>query len=368
LTQLALKELRHAIKEEPKYEYNWFQFFHFASDPTHDQPIASDFDEALLDRENEIRMVATILASAARGSSATVFFVGPQGSGRTSLVNFLLHLNQLTQAQSVNVALPPIRDLLMYKPDKVMNYFAQNVPKQAKLLILDDCQELGGNLGDIVKMQQINQPLKLLITTPAHLIMLREHEEFTMPWKPAVISPLQERDAVSFLKNRLTNGLREPAKYPAIIESESVFKIIYEFGMGVPGLMLRLLKQSFLLAYHKDKGTLNKETTQEACAKGGYIAAIEQMVKSKLSEKMFEILLTLHFLTDFVPGPQGFEGAIANQLEDELEVDRSTIVHYLTELYEAGLVTKHKRGKPVYYKVTEPAETALELECVRRLS
>jgi len=297
-----------------------------------------------------------------------VFFIGPRGSGRTSLVNFLMHLNQLAQAQSVNVALPPIKDLVMYKPDKVTNYFTQIMPKQTKLLILDDCQELGANLGDIVKLQLVNQPLKLLVTTPAHLIMLREHEEFTMPWKPAFVSPLEERDAVSFLKERIMHVLKEPAKYSAVIESESVFKTIREFGMGVPGLMLHLLKHSFLLAYHKNEGTIDKETIQEACGRGGYIAAMEQMIKSKPSEKIFEILLTLHFMTNFAPGPQGFEGATANQLEDELEVDRSTIVHYLTELLEAGLVTKQKKGKPVYYKVTEPAETAIELECVRRLS
>lgn len=149
----------------------------------------------------------------------------------------------------MNVALPPIRDIVLYKPDKVTNYFTQNIPKQAKLLILDDCQELGANLGDIAKMQLINQPLKLLVTTPAHLIMLRELEEFTMPWKPAFVSPLEERDAVMFLKDRITHGLNEPTKHSAIIESESVFKIIREYGMGVPGLMLHLLKHSFLLAY-----------------------------------------------------------------------------------------------------------------------
>jgi DNA-binding transcriptional ArsR family regulator len=368
LTELALKELRHAIKEEPKYEYNWFQYFHFADDPTKKQPIASDFDATFVDRENETRMLATILASAAKGSSATVFFVGPQGSGRTSLVNFLLHLNQLAEAQSVEVALPPIKDLVLYKPDKVTNYFTQKISSQTKLLVLDDCQELGANLSDIVKMQLANQPLKLLVTTPAHLIMLREHEEFTMPWKTAFVTPLEEKDAISFLKDRIIQTMNDSVKHSAIIESESMLKIICEFGMGVPGLMLDLLKYSLLLAYHRNKETLDKETVTETCTKGGYCAAVEQMIKSKLSEKMFEMLLTLHLLTNFAPGPQGFEGATANQLEDGLEVDRSTIVHYLTELYEAGLVTKQKKGKPVYYKLTVPAETALELECVRRLS
>jgi len=363
-TQLALRILKQAIKEELKYEYNWFRFFHFKADPTEPSPLSENFDEELIDRQKEIQSLAMILASASKGSSAILFLIGPVGSGRSSLVNFLLHLNKLADADSVETLLVPVKELAMYKPDRITDYLARY--KQARLLILEDCQELGPVLADILRGSLPPAPLKVIVTTPAHLLALRQHDEFGFSWKTLPVMPLGEKDAISFMRNVLTRELEPSSQYTSLLQSESVLKHICEFGMGIPSMMLRLLRQSFIMAYTKDLSKLDEKIVDEIGIRGGYQAALEGIVRNKLGEKLFEVLLALNWQTNFALGFEGTEGATANQLEEELDVDRTTIAHYLSELNQMGLVTKYKRGKPVYYRLTEATQVAIELECLKR--
>jgi len=363
---IRFQTLKEAIKGEARYEYNWFQFFGLKKDPTDSVPVTADFDANLVDRQAEIKMIAMILASAAKGSSAIVTLVGPEGSGRTSLANFLMHLNTLATPQNIEILAVPMRELVMYKPDRISDFFTERVPKDTNLLMLDDCEDLGSTLADIVRESVVRQSLKFIVTSPAHLLALRERDESVAQWKVITVKPLTERDAVSFLRGVIMRSLEEDSRYASLVESEAVLKTIYASGMGVPGLMLKLLRQSFLLAYNKDMRLLDKASVVEAAAKGGYEDAVRHLTKSKLSEKLFETLLALHLTTNFLLGPQGYDGATANQLEEDLEVDRSTVVHYLSQLHEKGLVTKRKHGRLVYYKVPQPAQVAVELDCIKR--
>lgn len=367
LTSVALQSLKQAMLREVRYEYNWFQYFRMKNDPTESEPVNSDFDANLVDRQQEARTIGLILGSAAKGSSAIILLLGPVGSGRTSLVNFLLHLNEQASQEKIRCHKVSLRELTMYKPDRIADYFEKNMAKDTKLLILDDVEELGDKLLEALTTQVPRAVLKLVVTTPAHFLALRHRDELVSRWRMALVSPLTERDSLAFLKNIMTRALQRSSDYSSLFESDAVPRMICEYGMGIPGLTLNLLRQCFLLAYQKDSPRLDKTTVLEVARRGAYEVALKQIIEHKLTEKLFEVLFTLYFMTSFVPGAQGAEGGTANQLEEQLDMDRTTVAHYLSELYEMGVVTKQKRGKPVYYKVPEPVQAALELDCVKRI-
>lgn len=331
----------------------WF-YFQMKRDPFL-TPVEKGATNYFVDREEIVEDIIFQIGVAARGIPNTILLIGPHGSGKTSIINYVRNiLEKLREESKEDYNLHGdvySAEYLFGLPDEI-DEDAETQPwlKKAGIdrdfLLIDDAKP---NHVKAINREFVKSKLKLFSLSPLDLDEVISSLHFTP--KVIFIPPLSFDDSIEMLEKRVQITIEKlDEKFPIeqLFKNEAL-KLIWECSMGMPLLMLKNCSKALELVADLKAHIVSKDVAKRACnitksyrAKEG----IKELTKTK-NELVGKIIET---------------GCSPTELSSILQKDRTTISRQLNELKRQGLVETTYMGRESIFKATLPSRIAYELK------
>jgi predicted transcriptional regulator len=325
--------------------------------------ISSEEIDYFVNMEDIVESIIYDVGVASRGISITTLLVGPAGSGKTSILQYVKAVLDKLKQQHPNEysligELHPSYSLFEKaegSDEENVQLWVKTSKESRDYLFIDDAK-------------------------PAHIRTIMR-EFLTTKFKVFAISPLEYEDVYSslsiapktlflhqldfnavglILDKRIRRALMDQTSEITILDlfEDEALKIIHKYGMGVPGLILKCASKSLNLL-------------QDTYSHGVPLNLEKQKVTSDMAIRACKITECLQALTEFGNlGRTKMEvleqilkiGRTPTEISSVLKKDRTTISRHLNELREMGLVEFVTRGRESVYEATEPTKVRIEIE------
>jgi len=305
-----------------------------------------------VNREKIVEDIIFQIGVAARGIPSTILLVGPYGSGRTTIINYVKNiLDALNESEDYNLQGEVFSaEYLFGLPDEIDEEFdTQPWIKKAGVdrdyLLIDDVKP---NHIKTINREFVKSRLKLFSLSPLDLDEVLGSLNFTP--KVIFLHPLSFDASIEMLKKRIQIALEKlDKKFPIeqLFKSEAL-RLIWECSMGVPLLVLQNCSKALELVADFKTNIVTEDIANRACniSKSFRVKeGIKALTKTKIElvSKIIE------------------KGNSPTELSSILQKDRTTISRQLNELKRQGLVETTYVGRESIYKATLPSRIAYEL-------
>ncbi len=335
----------------------WYSLFGMKEDPFTAQ-IAEDELDFFVNRERIIDMLVFDVGVASRGIPILTFLVGPEGSGRSSILLFVQSiLNKLNSRGKskhlINGKLLSTEVLFATTDDpEEVQLWVKLAKDRSDFLFVDDA---GPNHISTILKYFASTHLKAFVISP----LQRDEIISSVILTPKVIhiDPMNRQDAIEMLNKRIGRVVvqrNEPVRAEDLFEQDAL-KSIHHYTMGVPGLTLKCCSRALQLIRDTVTNSLSPaklKVTNDIAIQACRIEHCLQAVDA------FEDLsgIKLNVLEQVL-----FEGKTPTQLSSILRKDRTTISRHLSELRQQGLVLFNSRGRDSVYQATLPTRVRYEI-------
>lgn len=341
----------------------WYSLFRIKEDPFIADLTLEEIDY-FVNREEIVESIIYDIGVATRGIPITVVLVGPTGSGKTTLIQYI---------------------------SKVMEKLAKQNPKTysfpGSIINFNQSSEID---------DEVNKPLNWLNKSNSeysfiffndikvlHLRVIREYfskvkfkgllinsfdledvlSEMNYTPKIVAIDSLTKDHCIELLNKRLEYFI-DKERIPSITNliNGNAIDIIYKYSMGNPLLLLSCISKSFELKMSifsneknidKNELVIDSEIALKACMITKCFNALEDFEAQSKAKK--ELLIKM----------LNIEWKSPTQLSSIFLKDRTTISRYLNELYKSKLINQKSRGRESLYKITLPLKILLEKEYMK---
>lgn len=334
-------------EESDKFEFNWFQHFHFSDDPFFSQSLSLEKkqDELLVDRLPEIESIAELIGIAARTKVGiyTTAVVGADGVGKTSVANIVDKLAQengisgmifdVEHDQVIRGDIPKIDSVLGPPMGNYRYIILANTqkPERVKSIIRE------------FKQYAKNPIVIILLLSPEHLTHLQRLDRGVID-REIWITPLQTNDIKMIIQKRL--DYYNTSKTQHI--SDSALELIAAQSYGIPKLALEIANESFKVAYRKQLPTVESNEVKIALNRFNYT----ELKTLNLTTKEEEILHHLLMVRCITP----------NSLRDALNMSHNIAWKYLERLNSKGLIEKSYSGRSTLFALNQYIAIQLQLK------
>ena len=360
-----LKKYRDLLDKakEAKFEtiMAWYTVFNMREDPFL-APIPPQETDYFVDREEIVESIIFDVGVASRGIYATILLVGPRGSGRTAILQYVFAvLRRLAEEDKYSFSGEfHSSDFIFSVPEpeeeeKIeVHRWVEIANKEMDYIFVDDARP---EHVKTIMQKFVKARLKVFAISPLDF----EEVVSALPIEPTVlyIRPLSYDNTLMMMSRRLGRVLmqnhdeeREASVFDLFLEE--AIQTIYECAMGVPFLALKCASKSLHILrdlYREAKTTekVGKDVAARACklTKCHYsYTEFDKITKAK--EEVLRAILG--------------RGRTPTELSSFLRKDRTTISRHLSELRELGLVEYTSRGRKSVYEATEPVKIRFEIE------
>lgn len=332
----------------------WF-YFQMKKDPFL-TPIEKSATNHFVDREKIVEDIIFQIGVAARGIPNTILLVGPYGSGKTSIMNYVKNILEKIREESAkdyNLRGDVFSaEYLFDLPDEIDEEDIETQPWLKKagvdrdFLLIDDAKP---NHVKTINREFVKSRLKLFSLSPLDLDEVISSLNFTP--KVIFLYPLSLEYSIKLLERRIQITLEKLDKEFPIEQlfKNKALRLIWDCSMGIPLLMLKNCSKALELVADLKTHIVTEDVAKRACditkslrAKEG----IKELTKTKneLIGKIIE------------------KGNSPTDLSSLLQKDRTTISRQLNDLKRQGLVDTTYAGRESIFKATSPSRIAFELK------
>lgn len=354
------KLLRRARSAKLEALTAWYSFFGLKEDPFL-SPIPKDEINYFVNREDVVDTIVYDVGVASRGIPIILFLVGPQGSGRTSILwyvkNVLERLREQNPKEFSFKGELYSSISLFEKPesDESVQLWVKVCKKRRDYLFIDDAKPKQISM---ITREFTRTTFKVFVISPLDLKDV--YSMVSVEPETLFLQPLSFEATTEMLEKRVNRVLLDKGKRTSIFDifEEEALRVIHKYGMGVPDLILRCASWSLKLLRDKyvHEGVLKTgrrivsgDLATKACKITGCLQAVcefERMSHAKMN--------VLERVLD--------SGKTPTEISAELGRDRTTISRHLNDLRKLGLVEFVAKGRESVYKATRPAKVRFEIE------
>jgi len=343
----------------------WYMFFRMKENPFSSQIPAEEIDY-FVDRENIVDSIIYDVGVASRDIPLTILVVGPQGSGKTSTLQYIHNI---------------LRRLGEEQPKKFL--FKGDIFSSRSLFQeIDDDSEVEEEIQTWVKVSKsVRDYLFVDDVKPSHVeTIMREftrtklkvfslspldyegvYSKLSVTPKTHYLKPLSFEHMAQMLNKRIERVLMESNRQLSISDlfEEKALKTIHKYSMGIPGLILKCAAQSLTSFLDIHRSGLSVDTAERP------------KVTEEIALQACKIVNCYHAFTEFrnlsrtkvrVLQQVLDYGKTPTELSSFFRKDRTTISRHLSDLRDLGLVEFFGRGRESVYKATEAVKVMFEIE------
>jgi hypothetical protein len=378
--EMKMADLRLIIEESAEEalklqvpEIAWYRIFGFREDPFNYSPLQASNASLFVNREKEARSLTRSLMLSLRGAYGLVAIVGPEGVGKTSILNFVdSHLVGYVKSKhpELEPKIPTEHAFSMKgifarieadddkqeegPPRDNFELLLRVIRERPAYIILDDCElDVASSVSVIEKATSMAGFMPLIITvwTPSSYSRLtKEHGEFTKSLKAIeFISPLSEGYLDMVLSRRLGLSSRF-ANGEALIDDAARLQIASR-SRGLPGVMLSLTRESFLEAAKRDDNKVTRE----------HVASASDRLRLSSDGKTYDKLTPVEKKFAWLMVERGGQ-ATSEDIVLVTGLSRPTCVFHLSQITAKGFLAKERKGRTVVYKLPQHIINELELK------
>lgn len=356
MTERYKRALERAKKEKLEVLTTW-HYFQMKKDPFL-TPLEKGDTDYFVGRENVVEDIVFQIGVAARGIPMTILLVGPQGSGKTSIINYVKNIiEKIGKESKGEYALSgevSSAEYLFALPDEIDDENLATQPWLTKagttrdFILVDDTKP---KHIETINREFVKSKLKLFSLSPLDLDEVLNSLNFTP--KVIFLRPLPFEDSVKMLKKRIQITLEKLDSDFAIehLFKISALRIIWECSMGIPYLMLQNSSKALELVADLKANIVTEDLAKKACLSTKSLKVSEAVKEiTKIKNDLFVKVIET--------------GLSPTELSSILQKDRTTISRQLNELKRQGIVEAKYVGRETLFQATLPARIAYELSKV----
>lgn len=338
----------------------WYSFFRMKEDPFLSQ-ISSEELEYFVDREDIVDSIVYDVGVASRGIPIITLIVGPYGSGKTSILQYIQNVLAKLKVEypneySFDGELFTSDDLFQVPEEteekEEVQLWTRVCKKSLDYLFVDDAKP--AHIKTIIR-EFIHTRLKVFGISPL------DYEDVlsNLPVAPKTqfLRPFNLENTVQMLNMRIKRALLDKSSEVSIFDlfDNEALEMIHKYAMGVPALILKCASRSLSLLqdYASASDILSKiKATSEIASKACKITKCFQAYTEfeNISRTKMEVLQQILK-----------SGKTPTEISSILKKDRTTISRHLGDLRELGLVDFRPRGRESVYEATEPVKVRFEI-------
>jgi len=343
----------------------WYSFFKMKEDPFLSQ-ISSEEIDYFVDRDDVIDNIIYDMGVASRGIPITTLIIGPNGSGKTAILQYLQEV---------------LKRLKQQYPDE----YSFSGGLQPSNSLFENLEETGEKKEDVQLWVKICKESRdyLLVDDAKSTYVKTIMREFTRTkFKVFAISPLEcnevyaslpiapkiqflhhfdLRVAEQMLDKRIKRAFIDRGSDITIFDlfSEDALRAIHKYSMGVPGLILKCASKSLNLLLDIYRHSVAPNILEKQKVTLDIASRVCKVTKCFQAFTEFENIsqIKIEVLQQILKS-----GRTPTEISSILRKDRTTISRHLNDLRELGLVEFTTRGRESVYEISEPLKVRFEIE------
>jgi len=346
----------------------WYMWFRMKENPFSSQIPVEEIDY-FVDRERVVDSIIYDVGVASRGIPLTILVVGPKGSGKTAILLYIHNVLKKLHDEHPKK--------FLFKGDIVSSYslFQETEKAGADSASEEEIQTWVRKSKDLrdylfvddVKSSHVELIMREFTRTRLKVFSLSplDYEEvyskLSVTPKTHFLNSLSFEDTIQMLNKRIERVLMESRKRVLISDlfEEEALRAIYEYSLGIPGLVLRCAAQSLtlLLDMYRSETSINAsrrlKVTEDLALKACKIVDCFYAFTGfrNLSRTKIKVLQQI---LDY--------GKTPTELSLILGKDRTTISRHLSDLRKLRLVEFTGRGRESVYKATDAVRVMFEIK------
>jgi len=342
----------------------WYSLFRMREDPFSAQ-VSSEEIEYFVDRKDLVDSIVFDIGAASRGIPVVILVVGPFGSGKTAILQYIhsaLKKLQEKYPDEYSVAGESLSaHSLFEKPEESedeaeeVQLWVRNSKTDRNYLFVDDATP--AYIKSVIQ-HFVRTRLKVFAISPLDydevysILRVAPKTHFLHAFDIKAVEDMMDRR----IKRALVNET-ELSVYDLF--SEDALYIIHKYGMGVPYLILKCASTSLTLL----RDTYAHKTTPDF--------AESKKVDSEIATRACKINKCFQAFTRFGEVSQTKllvlkqvikGGKTPTEISSILGKNRTTVSRHLSDLREEGLVEFTTRGRESVYEACEPVKIRFEIE------
>lgn len=349
-----------AIKEaekKPLPDQPWFSIWNLKTNPFELKPKNFKTIEKFVNRKSELKLLTELMIFLARGFEGFFIIWGPDGVGKTSLLNVALEgvINTrseaskairkrldgqiLDAAEILRVDESESNELDFELPTTYLSKAIEEYRENNKsFFILDNCSLAYEQINQLIAETRIIRGKFLILNSSSYHFLLKTNRQFIQSVKRIIkLAPFDSQEMEKILNNCLCNS----SQY---IQDKAIKKVI-SVSYGNPGLMLSILNRigEFISQSARKIVTLNDVNL---VLKNEYPYITADLTKTELNVlEIFQLI-----------------GSPISVLEiaENLTMDRTSASTHLSSLREKGFVKRNVIQRRAYFSLVSHAKYVID--------
>ena len=356
---------------------NLFDQFGFSSNPFDNNILIANPDLITDRTKNVINKLAERIGACYQ-SQKSLLLVSPEGTGRTSILKLLnATLNRGFDSNFSSYVHAPSRwSGFSFKKaedeeehedrsgeDRIDNFqkWMREIDfSKTKIILIDDADAFMANASQYVsavKFEQLQTPTMVFSISPVTQSGITKTELLNEIFEDIFwIMPLEKNDIKDILLKSIDAASKNNNNsHP--FEDSAIDKIA-DYSLGLPGEAARLACLCLKNAYQIGISKISDKLVERIALNEGFDVA-QKLLRKEIKLDGTKYKVALDILTEFFI--QGYNVERTLIISHFSEMATSTLSYHLKDLINFGIVKQERIGYKVFYVISRPVRTALEI-------
>jgi DNA-binding transcriptional ArsR family regulator len=359
---------------------NLFEQFGFTFNPFDTNNVIGNSDLIIDKVKNIINKLAERLGACYQ-SQKSLLIVSPKGAGRTSILKLLnATLNRVFDKNfSSYVDASSKWSGFSFKEeaeneghqdsdgdDRIDNFqkWMREIDfSKTKIILVDDADAFITNVSQYmsaVKFEHLEVPTMVFCSSPTTYSLITKTELFLEIFGDIFwIMPLEREDIKQILLKSIEGAAASSKNnnYTSPFEDSAIDKIA-DYSLGLPGEAARLAYLCLKNAYQIGVSKINVKLVEQIAVNEGFDAA-QKLLRKEIKLDGTKYKVALEILTQFFRQGHNVERTFI--ISRFSEMASSTLSYHLKDLTNSGILKQERIGYKVFYVISRPVRSALEI-------